>query len=271
MAIFHCSIKVIGRGSGKSLARGGRSAVGAAAYRSGTLFINEYDGMVHDYTKKRGVLYSEIMLPENAPSSFSDRSTLWNSLELYETRGNAQLVREIEAALPIELSFEEHKKIVQDYLKPFVKAGMVADFSMHSPDRENPNPHVHIMLTMRPLDAQGRWSEKSRLEYELDEEGNRIKLSNGKWKTRKVFLTDWDDKGNCTKWRKEWADVVNHHLESNGLTIRIDHRSYEDQGIDLIPTIHLGTAATAMERRGIQTERGNINVLYLLHIRQLVC
>ena len=166
IAIYHCNISIVSRGKGKS-------AVAAAAYRSGEKLTNEWDGMTHDYTRKGGVVHTEIMLPPHAPPSFSDRSTLWNSVELYEKAGNAQLAREIDAALPIELSREEQIRLVREYCSSqFVFKGMCVDFAIH--DTDSGNPHCHIMLTMRPLDERGAWAAKSKKEYDLDENGERI-------------------------------------------------------------------------------------------------
>ncbi len=255
MAIYHCTIKIIGRGSGRSTT--GTSAVGAAAYRSGTHLINEWNGVESDFTRKSGVVYSEICLPEHAPEAFRDRSTLWNSVEMAERRGNAQLAREIEAALPMELPLEEQIKLVQEYVKQFVDAGMCVDFSIH--DKKIGNPHVHIMLTMRPLTEDGRWGLKSRMVYDLDDQGERIRLPSGKWKSHKEDLIDWNSKENAVKWRATWAELSNKYLEANGVQERIDHRSHKERGIITIPTVHVGAAAMAMERKGLETSRGNLN------------
>ena len=137
IAIYHCNIGIVSRGKGKS-------AVAAAAYRSGEKITNEWDGMTHDYTRKRGVVHTEILLPPHAPPSFSDRAALWNSVELYEKAGNAQLAREIDAALPIELSREEQIRLVREYCSSqFVSRGMCVDFAIH--DTDSGNPHCHIM------------------------------------------------------------------------------------------------------------------------------
>ena len=166
IAIYHWNIGIVSRGKGKS-------AVAAAAYRSGEKLTNEWDGMTHDYTRKGGVVHTEIMLPPHAPPSFSDRSTLWNSVELYEKAGNAQLAREIDAALPIELSREEQIRLVREYCSSqFVSRGMCVDFAIH--DTDSGNPHCHIMLTMRPFDERGAWAAKSKKEYDLDENGERM-------------------------------------------------------------------------------------------------
>ena len=251
IAIYHWNIGIVSRGKGKS-------AVAAAAYRSGEKLTNEWDGMTHDYTRKGGVVHTEIMLPPHAPPSFSDRSTLWNSVELYEKAGNAQLAREIDAALPIELSREEQIRLVREYCSSqFVSRGMCVDFVIH--DTNSGNPHCHIMLTMRPLDERGAWAAKSKKEYDLDENGERIRLPSGRYKTHKVDLTGWNDKDNTLLWRKAWADFTNDFLERNGSPERIDHRSHAERGIDEIPTVHMGVAACQMEKKGIATEKGELN------------
>ena len=251
IAIYHCNISIVSRGKGKS-------AVAAAAYRSGEKITNEWDGMTHDYTRKRGVVHTEILLPPHAPPSFSDRATLWNSVELYEKAGNAQLAREIDAALPIELSREEQIRLVREYCSSqFVSRGMCVDFAIH--DTDSGNPHCHIMLTMRPLDERGAWAAKSKKEYDLDENGERIRLPSGRYKTHKVDLTGWNDKGNALLWRKAWADISNAYLERAGHPERIDHRSNAERGIDELPTVHMGVAACQMEKKGIATEKGELN------------
>ena len=251
IAIYHWNIGIVSRGKGKS-------AVAAAAYRSGEKLTNEWDGMTHDYTRKGGVVHTEIMLPPHAPPSFSDRSTLWNSVELYEKAGNAQLAREIDAALPIELSREEQIRLVREYCSSqFVSRGMCVDYVIHDTDKGN--PHCHIMLTMRPLDERGAWTAKSKKEYDLDENGERIRLPSGRYKTHKVDLTGWNDKDNTLLWRKAWADFTNDFLERSGSPERIDHRSNAERGIDEIPTVHMGVAACQMEKKGIATEKGELN------------
>ena len=251
IAIYHCSIKIVSRGKGKS-------AVAAAAYRSGEKLTNEWDGLTHDYTKKGSVVHSEILLPAHAPPAFSDRSTLWNSVELSEKSNNAQLAREVEIALPVELSREEQTRLVREYCSSqFVSKGMIADFNLH--DTGGGNPHAHILLTMRPLDERGAWLPKSKKEYVLDENGEKIRLPSGRYKTRKVDLVDWNNRENAEVWRRAWADLANDFLAQNNRPERIDHRSYERQGIDQLPTVHVGVSATQMEKKGIVTERGELN------------
>ncbi|AEJ24993.1 MobA/MobL family protein [Streptococcus equi subsp. zooepidemicus] len=251
MAIYHLSIKIISRGKGKS-------AVAASAYRSGEKIKNEYDGIVHDFTRKGGIAYTEILLPQNAPEEFSNRSVLWNSVEKIEKSKNSQLAREIEIALPKELNREKQIELVRKYVKEnFVKVGMCADIALH--DKNDGNPHAHILLTMRPLNEDKTWGAKSKKEYILDENGEKIKLKNGNYKTKKIDTVDWNEQDKAEEWRKSWADITNKYLEENSIQEKVDHRSYQRQGIEQIPTIHLGVSATQMERKGIATDRGNIN------------
>lgn len=214
--------------------------------------------MTHDYTRKRGIVHSEILLPPHAPPDFQDRGTLWNSVEQIEKAGNSQLARELEVALPIELSREEQIRLIREYCSSqFISKGMCADFNIH--DTGSGNPHAHILLTMRPMDTQGKWLPKSKKEYVLDENSERIRLPSGNFKTRKVDLVDWNSQENAEVWRKAWADLANEFLEQNNRPERIDHRSYERQGIDQIPTVHIGVVASQMEKKGIVTERGDLN------------
>ena len=251
MAIYHLCIKIISRGKGKS-------AVAASAYRSGEKIKNEYDGIVHDFTRKGGIAHTEILLPQNAPQEFSDRGTLWNSVEKIEKSKNSQLAREIEIALPKELDREKQINLVRDYVKEnFVKVGMCADIALH--DKGDGNPHAHILLTMRPLNEDTTWGAKSKKEYILDENGEKVKLKNGNYKTRKINTVDWNEQDKAEHWRKAWADITNKYLEENSIQEKVDHRSYQRQGIEQIPTIHLGVSATQMEKKGIATDRGNIN------------
>jgi len=216
---------------------------------------NGYDGVTHDYTRKRGVVYSEVMLPPHAPEKFSERSVLWNSVEENEKSSNAQLAREVEVSLPRELDREGQVRLVRDYVDGcFVSAGMCADFSIH--DRQDGNPHAHIMLTMRPLEQSGEWGAKCRKEYILDKDGKRIKKADGRYKSRRADTTDWNSRDKAEEWRKAWADCVNRALAEQGFHETVDHRSYKRQGIEKIPTVHMGAAASQMERRGIPTARG---------------
>ena len=251
MAIYHLCIKIISRGKGKS-------AVAASAYRSGEKIKNEYDDILHDFTRKGGIAHTEILLPQNAPQEFLDRGTLWNSVEKIEKSKNSQLAREIEVALPKELDREKQINLVREYVKEnFIKVGMCADIALH--DKNDGNPHCHILLTMRPLNEDTTWGAKSKKEYILDENGEKVKLKNGNYKTRKINTTDWNEQDKAEEWRKAWADITNKYLEENSIQDKVDHRSYQRQGIEQIPTIHLGVSATQMEKKGIATDRGNIN------------
>ena len=234
MAIYHCSIKIISRGKGKS-------AVAAAAYRSGECITNNYDGITHDFSRKRGIVHTEVILPSHAPREFSERSVLWNSVEKIEKQKNSQLAREIEIALPAELSQEQNISLARRFVKEqFVDKGMCADIAVHNTD--GTNPHVHILLTMRPLNEDGSW-------------GAKVVKVNGK----KTYPVDWDNRDNAELWRKAWAAYCNSALRINGHNDVIDHRSYERQGLEQIPTIHLGVTAFRLEQRGIATELGNRN------------
>ena len=251
MAIYHLSIKIISRGKGKS-------AVAASAYRSGEKIKNEYDGIVHDFTRKGGIAHTEILLPQNAPQEFANRSVLWNSVEKIEKSKNSQLAREIEIALPKELDREKQIELVRNYVKEnFVDVGMCADIAIH--DKNDGNPHAHILLTMRPLNEDKTWGAKSKKEYIFDEKGEKVKLKNGNYKTRKIDTVDWNEQEKAEEWRKAWADIINKCLEENSIQDKVDHRSYQRQGTEQIPTIHLGVSATQMEKKGIATDRGNIN------------
>ena len=134
---------------------------------------------------------------------------------------------------------------------------MCADIALHVKD--DGNPHAHILLTMRPLNEDKTWGAKSKKEYILDENGEKVKLKNGNYKTRKINTVDWNEQDKAEHWRKAWADITNKYLEENNIQDKVDHRSYQRQGIEQIPTIHLGVSATQMEKKGIATDRGNIN------------
>ena len=251
MAIFHLSLKIISRGKGAS-------AVAKAAYRAGEKIVNDYDGETHDYTKKSGVVHTEILLPDHAPREYADRSILWNAVERIEGNRNSQLARDLQIALPRELSMEQNIALAHEYVQnTFVAKGMIADLCIH--DTATENPHAHIMLTLRPLEQDGSWGAKSYKEYILDKNGERIRLASGEYKSRKVYTVDWNDKSKAEEWRESWAKVANRYLSKNGIDEEIDHRSYERQGLEILPTVHMGVAASQMEKKGIVTDRGNHN------------
>jgi ATP-dependent exoDNAse (exonuclease V) alpha subunit len=251
MAICHLSIKIFSRSKGAS-------AVAKAAYRAAETMRSEYDGSTHDYSRKRGVVHKEILLPEFAPQEYGDRATLWNAVEKSERNINAQLAREIQIALPIELAREQNISLVREYAKQhFVSEGMCADICIH--DADCGNPHAHIMLTMRPIAPDGSWGAKSKKEYVLDGNGERAKLDNGRFKTKKICTVDWNESTKAETWRSAWADAANAALKNQNIPVRIDHRSYARQGIELIPAVKMGAAATQMERKGVPTRLGDIN------------
>lgn len=249
----HYKIKIAARSAGAC-------SVAGAAYQSGEKLYDERTQETKNYPEKTGIVYTNILLPENAPPEYSDRNTLWNAVEKSEPNWNAQLARRIEIALPIELPMETNIKMLQEHvMEQFVSKGMIADIAIHDPDPKGHNPHAHVMLTMRALDKNGKWLPKSRREYELDAKGNRIKDKNGKWKFRKVFTTDWDNRDNAEKWRHAWEVTQNKYLEAAHRPERISMKSYKRQGIEQIPMVHMGSAVTAMERKGIKTNIGNLN------------
>ena len=238
----------------------GQSAVAGAAYQSGDRLFSEYDQKYKDYSRKQGIVYTEIMLPTNAPPEFADRETLWNAAEEIEKQWNSQLARRLVLALPREVPAEQYPQMVRDYCTEFfVSKGMCCDFAIHNPDPPGHNPHCHIMLTMRALDENGKWLPKSRKVYDLDENGERIRLPSGNWKCHKECTVDWNEQNYCEQWRHGWEVIQNRYLEIADRPERIDLRSYKQQGLDTVPTVHMGPAVTQMERRGIATNIGNLN------------
>lgn len=268
MAIFHLSIKIVSRS-------GGKSAVAASAYRAGEKLTETETGYVHDYTKKNGVIHTEVFLPANAPSEFSSREILWNEVQKIEKQADAQMARESEVALPVELSREEQLELVRKYVKEnFTDTGMCADVAIHEKEVDgktviHQNPHAHILLTTRAFKEDGSWAPKEKKTYALDETGERIPLIDpatglqklGKrneklWKRVTVLANDWNDQSNAEKWRQSWAEMCNLYLLPEQ---RIDHRSFERQGLEQVPTIHEGYVARQMERRGEVSERMELN------------
>ena len=208
MAIYHCNVKIIGRNSG-------RSVVAAAAYRAGEKLANQYDGLVHDYRKKNWIIYREILLPNQAPKEYQDRETLWNAVEKTENSRDAQLAREVEVALPLELTRDAQVELIKNYVyNNFVSKGMCADIAIHDPpvvnDRHQPidvkgevttdikmmqfrNPHAHILLSIRPIDSQGKWESKSKIEYLCKKEGE-----------EKAFTADEFREAKIEGWEKQY-------------------------------------------------------------------
>ena len=239
----------------------GQSAVEHAAYRSGEKLYLDREGETFDYTRKKGVLYSEVMLADHAPAEWKDRQTLWNAVEDFEKKNDAQLARSIEFSLPFELSLEEDIALCKEVAEVYRKKGMCVDFCIHAPDKGNKNIHCHMMLTMRPINIDGTFvKHKCHREYVLDKNGQKIPLKNGKdYKTKKVNVVDWDDKENMEKWRAAYAELMEKYLKNHGLDVKVEHRSFEKQGIHRIPTIHMGPAVAAMEKKGIRTRVGDMN------------
>ena len=296
MAIYHLEAKVVSRGAG-------RSAVAASAYLSCSRLYNDYDGIQHDYTKKQGLVWQQVFLPEYAPQEWKDREKLWNAVEEVETAKDSRLAREFVVALPIELSREEQIELLQEFIREqFISDGMCADAAIH--DTDGHNPYAHILLTVRPLDEQGKWQYKTEKEYLCMKNGEERGFTAAEFRTaqnegwekqypykvgkKKVYMTPsaaeaqgfvradkhpkstrygrqnpiserWNSEEQLAVWRAAWADATNRHLERYGHDERIDHRSNAERGIDEIPTVHMGVAACQMEKKGIATEKGELN------------
>ena len=243
MALYHFHVGQIKRSAG-------RSAVECAAYRAGEKLYSEYYGLVSDYTRKGGVVYSEILLPPHAPREYADRQTLWNAVEDAERNKNAQLAYSFDIALQNEFSLDENIALARQFLRDnFVSRGMIADFAVHQPDKNGgiANPHFHVMCPIRPLNSDGTWGAKQRRVYRAD----------GKFDA--VPTTDWGKPETLEAWREAWAAMCNAKFEEKGLPCRIDHRSYERQGVEQIPTVHEGVAVRQMEAKGIVTDKGEHN------------
>ena len=220
-----------------------QSAVAAAAYQSGEKLFCEYDQQVKHYPEKRGIVHNEILLPPNAPQEYADRNTLWNAAEAVEKQWNSQLARRWVLTIPREIPPDQYAVLVREFCqKQFVSKGMIADFAIHDPHPPGHNPHAHVLLTMRAMDEHGKWLPKSRKVYDLDENGERIKLPSGRWKSHKEDTVDWNDQKYCEIWRHEWEVIQNRYLEANDRPERVDLRSYARQGLDIIPTVHEGAA-----------------------------
>ena len=296
MAIYHMEAKVVSRGSG-------RSAVAASAYMSCSRMYNDYDGIQHDYTRKYGLIYQEVMLPPMAPPEWKDREQLWNAVEAAEKAKDSRLAREFVVALPIELDTDSNISLIRDFIqKNFVALGMCADFAIH--DTDGHNPHAHILLTVRPLNENGTWQYKTEKEYLCIKDGKEKGFTAAEFKKaqkegwekqyryqagkKKIYLTPsaalekgyervdkhpkstrygrqnpiserWNSEEQICLWREKWAEAVNKMLSQNQIHASIDHRSFADQGITEQPTIHEGYIAQNMEKKGIISDRCEIN------------
>ena len=219
MAIYHFSAQVIKRSAGKS-------STAAAAYRSGQRIEDARTGEVHDYTRRDDVDYSIILAPEGVPGWVQDRAALWNEVEQAEKRKDSQVAREIDIALPVELSNEQKVNLISEFVRnEFVKLGMVVDLNVHGINSHN--PHVHLLITMRSIDKEG-FGKKDR---------------------------SWNDVLLVERWREQWAATANKHLSLAGHSARIDHRSLAAQGIERAPQIHLGKANADKMKLGETNER----------------
>lgn len=298
MAIYHLEAKVVSRGTG-------RSAVAASAYLSCTNILNDYDGVRHDYTRKKGLVWQDVFLPEFAPAEWKDRGLLWNAVEENEKTKDSRLAREFVPALSIELTPAQWQELITDFIQnSFVAEGMCADVAIHDPHPPGHNPHAHIMLTVRPLDEQGNWQYKTEKEYLCVKNGKEQGFTAAEFKQaqadgwekqyqykvgkKKVYMVPssaqaqgyervskypkstkygrqnpiserWNSEEQLVFWRKAWADVTNLHLERAGQEERIDHRSHAERGLEEQPTIHEGVIARALEKKGIVSDRCELN------------
>lgn len=224
----HFDVKVISRSNSQSV-------VAAAAYRSGeTLYDSRSGKTIDDYSRREDVLHAEIMTPAGTPAWASNREILWNKVEAYEKRKDAQLARSIIAALPRELDKEQNIALVRDYIQVnFIDKGMIADFAIHesSAGDGNKNPHAHILLTLRPIEGDS-FGKKNR---------------------------EWNQKNTLNGWRDAWEVQTNQHLARAGRTERVSLKSYKTQGVNKQPQIHLGPFADSLERKGVESRRGDRN------------
>lgn len=202
-------------------------------------------------------------MPPHAPPEYADRQTLWNAVEKAEQHPQAQLAYSFDIALQNEFSLEENIALARQFLlEQFVSRGMICDFSVHLPDKEDggiSNPHFHLMCPIRPLKENGKWDAKQHRVYVLDEDGNRIRDEAGNYVFNAVPTTDWGRPETLELWRAAWAELCNVKFAEKGLSCHIDHRSYERQKIEQLPTVHEGPAVRQMEARGIRTDKGDLN------------
>lgn len=256
MAIFHFHATQIKRSAGQS-------AIASAAYRAGENLYSEYYGEYSDYTHKGGVIHLEIILPSHAPPEYADRQTLWNAVENAERGKKAQLAYSFDIALQNEFSMDENIELARQFLsEQFVSRGMIVDFSVHAPDKDDgsiSNPHFHVMCPIRPLKPNGEWDAKQHRVYALDEGGNRIRDGDSAFVFNAVSTTDWGQPETLEAWRTAWAELCNTKFADKGLSCRIDNRSYVRQGVEQLPTVHEGPAVRQMERRGERTDKGDLN------------
>ena len=298
MAIYHLEAKAVSCGTG-------RSAVAASAYLSCSRLYNGYGGVQHDYTRKQGLVWQKVFLPEFAPSEWKEREQLWNAVEENEKTKDSCLAREFVVALPIELSKIQWEKLLSDFISDtFVGDGMCADVAIHDPHPPGHNPHAHILLTVRPLDEKGNWQYKTQKEYLCVKDGEERGFTATEFKRtqangwekqyqykvgkKKVYMVPsaaqaqgyervskypkstkfgrqnpiterWNSDEQLVLWRAAWADVANRYLECTGHEERIDHRSHAERGLLEQPTVHEGVVVRAMEKKGIISDRCELN------------
>ena len=275
----------------------------AAAYMSCSRIYNDYDGVQHDYTRKQGLVWQQVFLPDMAPAEWTDREALWNAVEEAEKTKDSRLAREFVVALPIELDAEQWKALLTDFIREqFVSDGMCADVCIH--DTDGHNPHAHIMLTVRPLTKDSKWQNKTEKEYLCARDGEERGFTAAEFKTaqsdgwekqyqykvgrKKVYMPPsqaeaqgyervskypkstkygrqnpisarWNSEEQLVLWREAWADTSNRYLEKAEREERIDYRSHAERGLDEQPTIHEGVAARVLERKGIVSDRCELN------------
>lgn len=296
MAIYHLEAKVVSRGTG-------RSAVAASAYLSCSKILNDYDGVQHDFTRKQGLVWEQIFLPDNAPHEWADRAVLWNAVEEAEKSKDSRLARELVVALPVELDKDQWVMLLTEFIKDnFVADGMCADVAIH--DTDGHNPHAHIMLTVRPLDNQGKWQHKTEKEYLCIRNGEEKGFTAAEFKVaqadgwekqyqykvgrKKAYMPSsvaeaqgydrtskypkstkygrqnpiserWSSEEQLVLWRKAWEDISNRYLELSGQDEHIDCRSHAERGITEQPTVHEGVTARVLEKKGVISERCELN------------
>lgn len=264
MAIYHLSVSNVSRASGSR-------ATATLSYITGKRVHDERRGETYDYGRKERVLRVGTLLPAGAPAEFADPAVLFNAVELHETGRTARPAKKIVVALPREFTPRQRVQALEEYIRENLNAdGYAATYAIHE-DREGNNPHAHILVANRQIDpATGGWARlKQRMEYVLDERGERVPLidpetgrqktdkrGRRQWKRTSVSLNPLDRKAKLKALRESWAKTCNARLDE---TARIDHRSLEDQGSDLEPTIHEGYAARAIERAGGVSERCEAN------------
>lgn len=262
MSIYHMSMSNVSRAHGSS-------SCATLSYISGRAVREERTGQTYSYGRAERVVCTETMIPDYAPSAFSDPSNLFNAIESFETSENARTAKKICVALPREFDLQTSRQVIEDYIKRnFVDKGYCATYAIHY-DKDGNNPHAHILIPNRQLAKDGSWNAKRKMTYQLDDRGNRVPLIDPKtgaqkvdgrgrkaWKRINAVANPLDDRQTLKQLRASWAEVCNARLQTED---HIDARSYADQGKEQIPTVHEGYAARAMAERGEVSERVELN------------